>query len=696
MKKRLVSILLTAVFLMSMMSIIVRPSASSPIQVEAMRAPPELRNAKYDVVVEGSIEFSEHHSYWEEGDFAIWLFLDDYAGAYYLDWFQLRKIGTTAELWVQEDLSWPDPDPHDPDRPYPIILDAQIDYIVEQFETHIWPTDTDYFGMNDFHDGSSAVLDDMVGLSSDYWEEPTGRNVILVSNIRDDNYYTDYPYYIAGFYSGSFEGYFDRNIINIDCYAWEKRVGSEGTEWIPGVYVDRPFVYEGVTAHEWQHLIHADYNPNDPLWMNEACSMFAEVLCGYGADWGAINSYMYTPDNSLTVWGDQGGINILADYGIVQLWSVYLNDHYGTEFLGHFVQAGIPGVEGIETALDYFGFRKDFVDVFHDFRIANLIRRDFPGCGKYNYQAIDITEADPIRTYEISGLPVPWTRASEEFGNTITILGYDTGVSLIGGYGSDYIMLNDWKKIGKIIFNGDDKAQDPQYPPPTWTLLPSGIWHSGAADLLNALLLGSAYVDTGATLEIDTYWDIEDYWDFGFIQVSTDDGETWTSLENEYTTYDHDPSAHPDIIANLPGLTGWSGDWLTIAFDLSGYEGQSVLIGFRYMTDWAFTYEGWYISEARVGGIPIELSAYTPPPPDWEADFMVTAVYAFVTHKCTVYLPVDIWLCDETEWGITIGVPKPSYTILIVSSISEEGFVDYEFSANKLFGRFWNNIGKLK
>jgi len=41
------------------------------------------------------------------------------------------------------------------------------------------------------------VLDDMVGLPSDYWEEPTGRNVILVSNIRDDNYYTDYPYYIA-------------------------------------------------------------------------------------------------------------------------------------------------------------------------------------------------------------------------------------------------------------------------------------------------------------------------------------------------------------------------------------------------------------------------------------------------------------------------------------------------------------------
>lgn len=695
MKKRLVSILLTAVFLMSMMSIIVRTSASSPIQVEAIRAPPELRNAKYDVVVEGPIEFGEHHSYWEENESAIWLFLDDSLGAYYLDWFQLRKIGTTAELWVQEDLSWPDPDPHDPDRPYPIILDEQIDYMLEQFETHIWPTDTDYFGMNDFHDGSSATLDDMVGFPSDYWEEPTGRNVILVSNVRDDNYYTDYPYYIAGFYSSSFEGYFDRNIINIDCYAWEKRVGPEGTEWIPGVCVDRPFVYEGVIAHEWQHLIHADYNPTDPTWMNEACSMFAEVLCGYGADWGAINSYMYTPDNSLTVWGDQGGINILADYGIVQLWSVYLNDHYGTEFLGYFVQAGIPGVEGVDAALDYFGFRrKDFIDVFRDFRIANLIRTDFPGCDKYNYETIDITEADPINTHEISGLPVPATKGTD-FGNTFTILGYDTGISLIGGYGSDYIVLNDWKKPGKIRFNGDDKAQDPQYPPPTWTLL-DGDWYSGASNLLNALLIGSADVGTGATLEIDTYWDIEDYWDFGFVQVSTDGGETWTSLENENTTFLHDPSAHPDIIANLPGLTGWSGDWVTIVFDLSAYAGQSVLIGFRYMTDWASVYEGWSISEARVSGTPIELSAYTPPPPDWEADFMVTVIHAIVLDKCTIYIPANMWLHDATEDGWAIGFKKPSYTILIVSSISEEGFVDYEFKADRLCGRFWHNIDKWK
>jgi hypothetical protein len=278
----------------------------------------------------------------------------------------------------------------------------------------------------------------------------------------------------------------------------------------------------------------------------------------------------------------------------------------------------------------------------------------------------------------MSGLPIDWTSASAEFGNTITTLGYDTGISLVGRYGSDYIAFTDWNKFGKIYFDGDDQAQSLA---PTWTLTEYG-WYSGAADLLNTLIFASAYVEPGdPVLEITTYWDIEDWWDFGFTQVSTDDGETWTSLANEYTTSDHDPAAHPDIIANLPGLTGWSGDFITMTFDLSAYAGQTILVGFRYMTDWAFTYEGWYISAAAVSGVPLDLEVYTP---DWEADFLVTAVYAFEICGHTLYIPVDMWLCDETEMGKIFGVKRPSYTVLIVSNTSEQGFVDYQFKAEKL------------
>ena len=160
--------------------------------------------------------------------------------------------------------------------------------------------------------------------------------------------------------------------------------------------------------------------------------------------WGDINSYMATPDNSLTEWGDQGGINILADYGAALLWAVYLNDRFGPEFLGDFVQNGIPGIAGLELLMHPYTFNQ----VYHDWRIANLIHSDKPGNGKYNYDTIDLgsVDADPIRVYDVLG-NAPHHVIGTSFGTTTTILGYDTGVSELGPYGSDYISFAKFRNM---------------------------------------------------------------------------------------------------------------------------------------------------------------------------------------------------------------------------------------------------------
>jgi hypothetical protein len=669
-----------AIFIMAFLIV----GAFGLVRVESTGASPalpdytpiDIANApEYDIVVEGPIEPRSHHSYWEVGETAYWLIGDFYYGLYRLRTFELKAIGNTVEIWVQTDLSWPPGDP----RPYPTILDAQIQYILNEFDNKIYPIDTEYFGTPDFHDGSYAALPGMLGLPSDYYYEETGRNVILVSNIRDTNYYVPtYPYYIAGFYSSAFEYYFDRNVITIDCYQWERRVGPPGYEWIPGVPVTRPYVYESTVAHEYQHLIHDDYNPEDDTFMNEGCSMYAELLCGYGIDAAYLNSYFATPDNSLTVWGDQGDINILADYGAAALWVAYLSDHYGgADLIRYFVQSGIPGIEGINNALAAFGYKRKFEDVYYDWRLANLIRSDFPGCGKYNYKSINLNDPEiiPVRIYEIGGLPVPWKKGTD-FGNTITILGYDTGVSKIGPFGTDYIAFENWTRPGLIFFDGDDTALY------GWTFLEEyGVWWSNGENLMDTLLVGKAYVNpSNPTLVLTTYWDIEEGWDFGFVQVSTDGGQTWTSLENEYTTYEHDPEAHPAIVANLPGLTGWSEDWITMDFDLSAYSGMNVLVGFRYMTDWATLYEGWYIASASVSGVELTLTPVYP-----EADFQVTVIYAYIIDGKTLYMPFDMWLCDKTEIGMSLAyAKKPNYVILAISPTMRKGWVDYKFKAEPL------------
>ena len=39
-----------------------------------------------------------------------------------------------------------------------------------------------------------------------------------------------------------------------------------------------------------------------------------------------------------------------------------------------------------------------------------------------------------------------------------------------------------------------------------------------------------------------------------------------------------------------------------MSFDLSAFAGQDILIAFRYMTDWATLFDGWYIDNVYVDG----------------------------------------------------------------------------------------------
>jgi hypothetical protein len=250
--------------------------------------------------------------------------------------------------------------------------------------------------------------------------------------------------------------------------------------------------------------------------------------------------------------------------------------------------------------------------------------------------------------------------------------------------------MNNWKNPGIIYFDGDDNAIY------GWALTADG-WYSGGpgrtVNLINDLLYSDVYVDpANPTLEMVTKYDIENLWDFGFVQVSTDGGAHWFSQSNAFTTMNHDPSALAAIVANLPGLTGTNPgypSWTTMTFDLTAYAGQTVRIGFRYMTDSSTLGQGWWIQSAKVSGTQLTLTTGMDP---LEADFQVTAVYAFVICGHTIYMPADMWLCDKTEFGMTFGAKKPSYTVLIVSSVTRKGFVDYRFKAS---GLSMHGCGKL-
>jgi hypothetical protein len=553
---------------------------------------------------------SETPEFYGEGDIKTAIWYDDTAGLYLAE-YEVKAIGEHIEVWVMTDLNFPDGDPRNP----VVVTDEQIQYLVDEYDNNIYPQMVSFFGPPDFHDGSAAAL------PFDYFDSE-GRTIAMISNIGDESYYDPtYPNYIAGFYWGSvFELYLDRNVISIDAYDWENRVGPD---------VARPYLYEGVFAHEYQHLLHDDYDPGEVNWINEGLSMFAEFFTGYaGEDNGAYSTFEALPENSLTAWGDQGDREIVADYGNVFLFHMYLYEHFGQDFMYYEFHNPLHDISSINDTLSTVGASTTFEDLYHDFSVAVLIDEadddagDGYPFGFVNHDvAIDIGHPGKRNpdAYDTPGAP-PW--------------------------GTDYYLLWGYESLAGLEFNGVRFNPD-------WTSDGDALY-SGAGNLLDNWAIFEA--TGGGTLTFDSYWDIEDYWDFGFVQVSNDGGATWTSLPGDYTTSDHDPAAHPDIVANLPGLTSWScfvdpgpevpvDCWINLEYDLSAYAGEDILIAFRFMTDWGTYYEGWYVDNVMVDGTLISDGSSAD-------DFMSYAEFMGIENQYTVTLVAERKVKGKTEYAV--------------------------------------------
>ncbi|MCX7922099.1 MAG: immune inhibitor A [Clostridia bacterium] len=130
----------------------------------------------------------------------------------------------------------------------------------------------------------------------------------------------------------------------------------------------------------------------------------------------------------------------------------------------------------------------------------------------------------------------------------------------------------------------------------------SNEWFGGKGDEIDNTMSTTLTLPTASKIDLNfwTWYDIEESWDFGFVQVSTDEGKTWTSLTSSRTTGAIVPDGYPAIKANLPGYTGKSGGWVNEVIDLSKYAGQKIMLQFRYMTDWGTSLEGFYIDNIKV------------------------------------------------------------------------------------------------
>ena len=333
--------------------------------------------------------------------------------------------------------------------------------------------------------------------------------------------------------------------------------------------------YDGTLAHEFQHMIHWANDRNETSWVNEGMSELASDLNGYDVG-GHDLAYMQRPDTQLTAWADPSEESVTEHYGGSYLFMAYFLDRFGEDLTKAVVSSPKNGIAGFNEALAAAGRSERFDDVFADWIIANYL--DAPQAddeGRYGYEEIDLF---PLAISE------EYRRYPAE------------AQAQVSQYGVDYVRLGGGQPL-TIRFEGDNAARlvDAE---------PQGVysWWSNRGDQSNSTLTRPVDLRnaTSATLEFSLWHEIEEGWDYAYVEASADGGATWTILEGQHTTAD-------DPVGNAFGVgwTGVSGDdefgeWVEESVDLSAFAGQEILLRFEMVTDDAVNKPGLLIDNLRI------------------------------------------------------------------------------------------------
>jgi len=336
----------------------------------------------------------------------------------------------------------------------------------------------------------------------------------------------------------------------------------------------------GSLAHEFQHMIHWNLDRNEESWLNEGFSELASHLNGYDAG-GWDYAYASEPDLALTYWPAEGaGVN----YGQVFMFVTYFLDRFGAEATQAVVANAKNGLDSIDRTLEAMGIVDNQTgapitadDVYRDWAIAMLVDDPSISDGRYSfysYVAPQVGFSDQLFTCP--------TGAKER---------------QVNQYGIDYIQI---ECEGTYSLSFDGASVVPVLPGEAY----SGdftFWSNrgDTSDMTLTRAFDLRQVEGPVEASYWVWYDIEEGWDYLYVEVSPDGGNTWQILETPSSTAD-------DLSGNSFGwaYTGYSGGdeprWIQETVDLSEFAGQEVRLRFEYITDAALNGDGLLLDDFSI------------------------------------------------------------------------------------------------
>jgi immune inhibitor A len=419
--------------------------------------------------------------------------------------------------------------------------------LMDTFENKIYPTDREFFGSEwtPGVDGDPHIY------------------VVYAGNIGST---------VAGYFSSA------------DSYNPKVREYSNGHEmYVLGTSQDLGNQYTYSTlAHEFVHMIQFPTDRNDVSWISEGFAELGAFLNGYdvgGADW----LYTQNPDLQLNDWADSNSPDFAPHYGLSFLYLTYFLDRFGqdaTKALTANPENDLTSVDDTLSALNITdaatGKPITADDVFIDWAVSMFVQDKNVGDGRYTFHNYP---------------DAPQTSATE----TISTCPNGPISRSVHQYGVDYVSI-DCAGQSALHFEGSTVTG----------LLPADA-HSGKYSFWSNrgdesdMTLTREFDFTNASgplsLSYSTWYDIEENWDYLYVEVS-EDGQTWQMLKTPSGT-----DANPTGNSYGWGYTGKTSGWIQEEVDLSAYAGKKVQIRFEYITDAALNGEGFLLDDVHVDAI---------------------------------------------------------------------------------------------
>ncbi|NHZ71740.1 MAG: hypothetical protein GWP17_01485 [Aquificales bacterium] len=346
-------------------------------------------------------------------------------------------------------------------------------------------------------------------------------------------------------------------------------------------------LYFGTLVHEIQHLIQWYVDPNESTWLNEGLSQLAEIYVGL--DTATAIDYTHNPETRLNTW-DYETDDVDAHYSSAYLYSVYLWEQLGETAVQELSRHPANGLASVQAILLGYAPERRLTDFTADWVAANFL--DNPDAGsQFYYENLDLGR--PSFEWRIKELPQEDTFELDQFGTHYIDLDVRGPITVTFAGNTIATLINTAPRSG------------------------SQIWYAPAQDETNAQL--TAVFDlTGldsATLNFAAWYDLEEEYDYAYISISTDGGETWGLLVPDHTTAgEFGPSFNGRSEFETDHLDGWVKETIS----LNSYVGQPVLVRFDVLTDSAISGQGFAIDDIAVPELGYLHNGETPSS-EWEA-----------------------------------------------------------------------------